>query len=252
MTPIRWHESLVSLSAAIVALAASGCAHTGQPAVEKTQAQPVHPASPVWKYDVDILQGADFSARTPQAMDRFFCDEKGCLWARVGFTWPDGKYRNTDQYTPRAKGGIIISRDLGLTWEITDAVWPFPSDRQSTLSDGTIIETGSNVWERHPRSEIKALENKGYRVWDLGEEEGYCAIIYDMWARHSTDGGKTWATRAVHEQIGFFAAFVTRGIQRVLDDGTIVVLYYAVGTSELEGRQCRCVRFTEAELREAQ
>ena len=30
------------------------------------------------------------------------------------------------------------------------------------------------------------------QVADLGEQEDYCAVIYDLWMRRSRDGGKTW------------------------------------------------------------
>jgi len=68
----------------------------------------------------------------------------------------------------------------------------------------------------------------------------------------SDDGGKTWsfdrrvflAWEALNTDCGYPSA-----VQ--LDDGTIVMLYYAVGTSDLAGRQCRSVRFTEEQLRKA-
>ena len=67
----------------------------------------------------------------------------------------------------------------------------------------------------------------------------------------SDDGGRTWcfdrrvfqAWKALNRDCGYPSA-----VQ--LDNGTIVMLYYAVGTAELEGRQCRCVRFTEEQMRE--
>ncbi len=73
-----------------------------------------------------------------------------------------------------------------------------------------------------------------------------------MFYVYSTDGGRTWsfdsrvflAWQALSWDCGYPSA-----IQ--LDDGTIVMLYYAVGTADLEGRQCRCVRFTEEQLRKA-
>ena len=66
----------------------------------------------------------------------------------------------------------------------------------------------------------------------------------------SDDAGKTWsfdkrvflAWKALNTDCGYPSA-----VQ--LPDGTIVMLYYAVGTSDLPGRQCRCVRFTEKQLR---
>ena len=77
------------------------------------------------------------------------------------------------------------------------------------------------------------------------EPKGVQAIVSD-------DGGKTWpfdrrvflAWKALNSDCGYPSA-----VQ--LDDGAIVMLYYAVGTTDLEGRQCRCVRFTEAQWRGA-
>ncbi|MFH1919617.1 MAG: hypothetical protein ABIP48_07035 [Planctomycetota bacterium] len=68
---------------------------------------------------------------------------------------------------------------------------------------------------------------------------------------HSEDGGTTWgfdkrvflAWKALNSDCGYPSA-----VQ--LEDGTIVTLYYAVGTTDLKGWQCRCVRFTEQQLRE--
>jgi hypothetical protein len=68
----------------------------------------------------------------------------------------------------------------------------------------------------------------------------------------SDDGGKSWAFdrrvflawKALSGDCGYPSAVT-------LDDGTIVLLYYAVGTSDLPGRQCRCVRFTEQQVRKA-
>ena len=73
--------------------------------------------------------------------------------------------------------------------------------------------------------------------------KGVQAIISD-------DGGKTWsfdkrvflAWQALNGDCGYPSAVQVA-------DGTIVMLYYAVGTSDLEGRQCRCVRFAEEHLR---
>ena len=77
------------------------------------------------------------------------------------------------------------------------------------------------------------------------EPKGAQAILSD-------DAGKTWgfdkrvfvAWKALSSDCGYPSV-----VQ--LADGTIVMLYYAVGTLDLPGRQCRCVRFTEDALRKA-
>ncbi len=83
-------------------------------------------------------------------------------------------------------------------------------------------------------------------MWDLGGKEAagpgnrgeagsgqnFCAIIYDMWQKRSTDGGKTWEKRDIYEQLPFFAHFVARGPLRLLEDGSLV--YFAYGCTPEE------------------
>ena len=122
-----------------------------------------------------------------------------------------------------------MSRDKGLTWTISERPSPAAIHNQVTLPDGTLIELGGSGWLRYPRSEIKRLQDTGYYVWDLGEKEGYCAIIYDLWQKRSTDAGRTWEKRPIHKQLPFFAHFVARGPLRRLDDGTLIYLGYGYG-----------------------
>jgi hypothetical protein len=103
------------------------------------------------------------------------------------------------------------------------------------LKDGTIIEISSNFYIRYTRSEIDRLKKEGYLVKDIGEKEGYCAILYDMWMRRSTDGGKTWEKKAIHPQFGFLAYWVTFGGVAVLDDGVVVAFGY--GQRRVEDRK---------------
>ena len=180
-----------------------------------------------WKYDVVILPStSDYRVAVPQSRDALYCESTGRLWLAVTLSFPDELNKRSDYYNPRSVGKTILSEDGGLTWEFTDQPFPGPREHRSILSDGSIVETGSHGWERHPRSEVEVLKSKGYFVVDQGEEESYCAIIYDMWTRRSTDGGKTWTVKPVHPQFPFFAYFVNRRYQRVLNDGTLVAFCY--------------------------
>ena len=178
-----------------------------------------------WKYDVDILASQSYDAKNPQSLDAFHCDEDGSLWARVILTWPDGRDHSHAWGAPSA-GYTMVSRDEGMTWEITDDPWTFPRQYRGTLPDGTIIQTASHWYETFPRSDMARLRKEGYDVVDGGEAEDYCAIIYDMWTRRSTDGGTTWKADPIHEQFGFFAWFVNHKILKVLEDGTVVIFCY--------------------------
>ncbi len=176
-----------------------------------------------WKYDVEVISSPQYvvnnSANTP-----LYCDKEDRLWARVWLSFAE----NTDAYHARATEVTLVSEDQGVTWQVTDHPWPGPVQNRSVLPDGTIVETASNGWVRYPRSEIKRLQDRGYYVWDLGEEAGYCAIIYDMWVRRSTDGGQTWEEFPVHQQFPFFAKLCVNSPprQRLLNDGTIITFAY--------------------------
>jgi len=77
------------------------------------------------------------------------------------------------------------------------------------------------------------------------EPKGVQAIL-------SEDGGRTWpferrvflAWQCLNTDCGYPSAVQW-------DDGTLVVLYYAVGTVDRPEEQARCVRFTEAQMRAA-
>jgi hypothetical protein len=68
----------------------------------------------------------------------------------------------------------------------------------------------------------------------------------------SRDQGQTWDTqRGV--LIGWDSLHTDTGYPSTvqLDDGTIVTMYYAVGTAALPGEQAIVVRYTESQLKEA-
>jgi len=134
----------------------------------------------------------------------------------------------SDFYYPQAAIHVLASKDGGLTWQFTGKPWPFQKITQSTLPDGTIVETGSHCyvdmdrWERYPSERIPELKEKGYYVKDMTNKGGYAALIYDLWMRRSTDGGKTWIAKPIYKQFGFLSYLVSRHYQQLLDDGTIV------------------------------
>ena len=185
-----------------------------------------HIAKP-WKYDVDILFNPQY---TPARNNAYYDEEEDRIWLQASAIFAaESAGDHTDAYAARSTHVILVSEDKGLTWEITDCEWPAPPPNRTTLPDGTILEFGSNGWERHPRSDIGRLTQKGYFVWDLGEEAGYCAIIYNIWMRRSTDSGRTWEEKPIHEQLPFFAHLVCRFNPTVLDDGALVFFAYGYG-----------------------
>ena len=178
-----------------------------------------------WKYDVDILQNEVYNAGFPQSFDAFHVDKNGHLWIRVDLRWRDEEYQTSDAYVPRGREATLISKDMGLTWELTEESWPgSPTDR-TVFPDGTILETGTRGYLRFPRSEKERLEKEGYLVKD-SPHDGFCTIFYNMWMRRSTDGGKTWVKKQIHPQFGFFAYLIHFGQHALLDDGTLIVFCY--------------------------
>ena len=185
-----------------------------------------------WKVDVDILHATAYGGRYGSySKGHVFVDRKDRLWLPVNVFFPDDE-QNTDAYHPLVTRIVLVSDDKGLTWKTTDRKLPAPSHNRVTMPGGTIVEMGTSGWIRYPRSEIKRLQKQGYYVWDLGAGNDYCAIIYGLWQKVSTDGGKTWQKREIHKQLPFFAHFVARGPLRLLDDGTLVFLGYGYGKDE--------------------
>ena len=185
-----------------------------------------------WKIDVDILHGTAYGDRYGSySKGHVYADRQDRLWLPVSVFFPDDE-PNTDAYQPLVTHIMLISDDKGLTFQVTDQKSPAPHHSRVKLADGTLIEMGTSGWIRYPRTEIKRLQKLGYYVWDLGAKSDYCAIIYDLWQKVSTDGGKTWKKREVHKQLPFFAQFVGRGPLRVLDDGTLVFLGYGYGKED--------------------
>lgn len=120
---------------------------------------------------------------------------------------------------------VCESTDQGRTWTTTRTV----TKVDQHPADLCLLHSGA------------LLMVYGCRLEPLGAQ----AILSD-------DGGRTWsydqrvfvAWQALNRDCGYPSV-----VQ--LDDGTVVMLYYAVGTAELAGHQCRSARFTEAQLRQA-
>lgn len=179
-----------------------------------------------WKYDVDIWQSTEYSAGPMDTA--LYRDKDDRIWLPVQISFG----YVTDAYRPRTANHILLSEDKGLTWKFTDLKWPkdWPGPRHNSvkLSDGTIIEIAwaeIGGWQRYRRSEIRRLEKQGYYVWDLGEDQGYCAIIHEVWMRRSSDGGKGWEEKTIHQQFPFFAHLVPRSLKLLKDDSILLFLY---------------------------
>ena len=185
-----------------------------------------------WKIDVDILYSPQYEELSEGLLHR---DADDRLWLPVNISFD--ATRSTDAWKAVQRDILLVSEDRGLTWEITERPWPGSPHGRATLPDGTILSMSTDGWVRYPRSEVARLEAEGYYVWDLGEAHDYCAVIYGLWQRRSTDGGRTWEKRQIDRQLPFFAHFVARGPLRLLDDGALVFLAYGYGP---EGRRpCR-------------
>ena len=189
------------------------------------------------------------------------------------YTWEDQASKLPGKNTPVGGQcvGLVRSADNGRTW----GDWSVVAQGHNEISlvevpDGRIVAAmrsgrgdtgvcesvdGGRTWTE-PRTVTKVnhhppdvlLLNSGTLLMVYGcrlSPRGVQAILSD-------DGGKTWgfdsraflAWKALNTDCGYPSA-------AQLDDGTIVTLYYAVGTTDLPGWQCRCVRFTEQQLREA-
>lgn len=169
-----------------------------------------------WKYDVEVICSPRYVVNNYQT----WCDERDRLWASIGLNFGE----NTDAYHARHTMIVLVSKDRGITWQVSGKSWPGPRDDRSVMPNGMLVETGTHHWLRHPRSRIRPLQDKGYYVWDLGPQANYCAILGSMWVRRSTDRGATWKAFPAHQQFGLFARLAVNSPprQRLLADHTIV------------------------------
>ena len=169
-----------------------------------------------WKYDFEVISGPRYVVNN----DMIYCDKNDHIYMTLLLNFAE----NTDAYHARSTTIVIVSKDKGVSWQISKRPWPGTLNNRSVLKDGTIVETGTHYWLRHPRTEIARLRKQGFYVWDLGEQRNYCAILHDMWVRQSSDNGKTWRAFPVHQQFGFFSRLAVNSPPRqsLLADGTIV------------------------------
>ena len=198
-TNLVWH--------AITGLLLSGIAteidlSSGQPLIRLNHAlqaaEPITSAtSTSWKLDYDILHSATYQGHySTFSKGHLKVDQDDQLWMPLTILFP-GDENTTDAWSPLARHITLFSKNRGRTWEITSPAKTTPVANRVTMADRTLLEVSSSGYFRFPRTEIRQLEQKGYQVWDLGPQEDYCAIIYDLIARRSTDGGKTWTEEIV-------------------------------------------------------
>jgi BNR repeat-like domain len=139
----------------------------------------------------------------------------------------DGRWLAFTRIEERGPFGLLLSesRDRGRTWINTRRLlkaqqWPY---------DVTVLKSG------------KLLLSFGSRVGRFG-----AGVVL------SRDGGRTWDID--HSVlVGWDSLNSDTGYPSTvqLDDGTIVTMYYAVGTKALPGAQAIVVRYTEAQLEKA-
>ena len=184
------------------------------------------PSKP-WKWDVDILSSPQYESL---GNNHVYCDEGDRLWLPVWICFDESQ--SEDAFTALETVVVLLSEDGGVTWQITDRPSPAPSRTRVVLTDGTMTEMGGRGWTRYPPTEVERLEAEGYYVWDLGEKQGYCAVLDGAIVKVSRDGGQIWEERSIGDQLPFFAHFVARGPLRLLDDGTLIFLAYGYGVED--------------------
>ena len=143
------------------------------------------------------------------------------------FEFPDGRLAAFTRMEGDRNRGLRLSEsdDQGRTWGKTRKLmkaqqWPF---------DATLLRSGH------------LLLSYGCRVGRFG-----AGVVL------SKDNGKTW-DEAHRVMVGWDSLNTDTGYPSTVqfDDGTIVTMYYAVGTAALPGAQAIVVRYTEQQLAEA-
>ncbi|MFP6770295.1 MAG: hypothetical protein VB859_19115, partial [Planctomycetaceae bacterium] len=81
-----------------------------------------------WKYDVEVICSPRYVVNNYQT----WCDERDRLWASIGLNFGE----NTDAYHARHTMIVLVSKDRGVTWQVSDKPWPGPRDDRSVMSDG--------------------------------------------------------------------------------------------------------------------
>jgi hypothetical protein len=189
------------------------------------------------------------------------------------YLWPQGAKELVGTLTREVQPcvGVLRSTDNGRTW----GDWSLVANDHNEISlvelaDGRIVagmrrEAGDTaVCESDDKgrtwTEPRIITKRRQHPPDLCRlQSGALLMVYGnrldpkgVQCILSDDGGQTWsydgrvflAWKALNRDCGYPSV-----VQ--LADGTLVMLYYAVGTEDRPEWQCRCVRFTEAQLRTA-
>jgi len=170
---------------------------------------------------------------------------------------------------------ILRSKDNGKTWG-DHTLLPSHDETQITeLSDGRLLAFGRMEGARDYGLLLSESEDHG-RTWGRNRKllwpqqwpydatllkSGHLLVTFGSRTRPgelgagamlSKDGGKTW-DREHRVMVGWDSLNTDTGYPSTvqLDDGTIVTMYYAVGTAALPGAQAIVVRYTEQQLAEA-
>ncbi|MBI3920042.1 MAG: exo-alpha-sialidase [Armatimonadetes bacterium] len=187
------------------------------------------------------------------------------------YLWPQKTEGMTGSVTKRQPNGagIIRSRDNGHTWgDWTEIAADHNETSLEELEDGGLIASmrtvagavsvskssdSGRVWTKprlitkpgqHPPDLCRLRSGALLMVFGCRlEPKGVQAILSD-------DGGKTWsfdnrvflAWKCLNGDCGYPSVVQAK-------DGTVVVMYYAVGTADSPEEQARCVRLNERRLR---
>ena len=168
---------------------------------------------------------------------------------------------------------LVRSTDNGRTWGDSSALPGHDETQLLELPDGRLLAFTRLEEPGDHGLLLSESKDKG-RTWGNSrkllrpQQWPYCATLlksghillsYGSRVGHfgvglvlSTDGGKTWDEE--HEVFaGWDSLNTDTGYPSTvqLDDGTIVTMYYAVGTAECPDEQAIVVRYTEEQLRAA-
>ena len=183
----------------------------------------------------------------------------------------DAGYAAPDELPPGARdyAGIVRSRDNGKTWEDFTLIAAGMNETSIVeMPDGRLIavlrtDVGGSVWQAESADHgyswtaPRRVTRDGQHPADITLlRSGHLLITYGnrlepygCQCMLGRDGGKTWE-RANRTMVGWTSLHGDCGypstVQLDDDAGTIVTMYYSVGTQELPGvEQALVVRYTE-------
>jgi hypothetical protein len=186
---------------------------------------------------------------------------------------PEGTALLSIYQMPSNRVGILRSTDSGQTWGDFSPL-PGHDETQLLALAGRRLLAFTRIEEPGPFGLLQSESSDGGRTWDRGRKllrpqqwpydatrlaSGRLLLSYGSRVERfgagvvtSSDGGKTWdAARRVF--VGWDSLNTDTGYPSTvqLDDGTIVTMYYAVGTAALADTQAIAVRYTEQQLLDA-